>query len=125
MTDFSIQVQTPPQIVKPENGSPITKDSKLSWSSIRNGMYLLDLSPDFETPTAPHIQAYVSGTQLGWPDLKSIGVEFPSGITYTCQVSGLIPYASIDDLASSEGPYKTGLDRQQLDSDTIDLVLVQ
>jgi len=43
------------------------------------------------------------GTLFGWPDLKSLGVDFPARTTYTCQFSGLIPHASMVDLASSGG----------------------
>jgi hypothetical protein len=125
MNDFSIQVQAPPQIQKPADGSPITKDSKLSWTRIPNGVYMLDLSPDRIAATSPHIQVYTSATQLLWPDLRAIGVAFPADVTYTCQVSGLSPYASMDDLASSRGPFNTEMDRQRLDSATIDLSLVQ
>jgi hypothetical protein len=125
MNDFSIQVQAPPQIQKPTDGSPITKDSKLSWTGIPNGVYMLDLSPDRITATSPHIQIYTSATQLRWPDLHAIGVEFPVGVTYTCQVSGLSPYASMDDLASSRGLFNDEMDRQWLDSAKIDLSLVQ
>jgi len=116
MTDFSIQVQTPPTFQNPPNGSSILKSSKLFWSAIQNGVYLLDAGPDIGTPTAPHIQAYISATQILWPDLQAIGVQFPIGTTYTCIVTGLVPYQSIDDLASSRGLSATQMDRQQLDS---------
>ncbi len=104
---------------------PITKDSKLSWTGISNEVYMLDLSPDNPTVASPHIQVYTSATQLLWPDLGAIGVAFPAGVTYTCQVSGLAPYSSIDDLASSRGLFNDDMDRQWLDSDKIDLSLLQ
>ncbi len=125
LSDFSVQVQAPPEFQKPADGSPITKDSKLSWTGISNGVYMLDLSPDSPSVASPHIQVYTTATQLLWPDLHAIGVEFPAGATYTCQVSGLSPYASIDDLASSRGLFNDQMDRQWLDSTTIDLSLVQ
>jgi len=46
-------------------------------------------------------------------------------VTYTCQVSGLSPYASMDDLASSRGPFNDEMDRQWLESAKIHLSLVQ
>ena len=125
MLDFSIHVQAPPQIQKPTDGSPITKESKLSWTGVTNAVYLLDIIPDSATSTVPRIQAYLSGTQLAWPDLKSLGVEFPVGQTYGYRVSGFVPYASMDAFASSEGPYRTGVDLQQLDSKAISLVLIR
>jgi hypothetical protein len=125
MSDFSIQVQAPPQFQKPTHGSPITKDSKLSWTGISNGVYMLDLNPDNPSAISPRIQVYTSATQLRWPDLGAIGVAFPVGATYSCQVSGLSPYASLDDLASSRGLFNEQMDRQWLDSTTIELSLVQ
>ncbi len=86
---------------------------------------MLDVRPYLASADAPHIQAYASATQLLWPDLTSIGVAFPSGSTYTCRVLALRPYLSIDELASERGPYRTGIDRQELDSETIELTLVQ
>jgi hypothetical protein len=125
MSDLSIQVQPPPQFQKPADGSPITKDSKLSWTGMSNGVYMLDLSPDKPSASSPYIQVYTSATQLLWPDLRAIGVAFPADVTYTCQVSGLSPYASMDDLASSRGPFNAEMDGQWLDSGKIHLSLVQ
>jgi len=125
MSDLSIQVHSPPQFLKPADGSPITKDSKLSWTSISNGVFMLGMSPDKPTASSPYIQVYTSATQLIWPDLHAIGVAFPADVTYTCQVSGLLPYTSMDDLASSRGPFNTELDGQWLDSAKIHLSLLQ
>jgi hypothetical protein len=124
MTDFSIQVQAPPQFKTPVTGTPTAGDSKLTWAGVTNAVYLFDAGPDFATPAAPHVQAYTSASQLRWPDLEAVGVSFPSGSTYTCQVSALVPYTSIDDLESSQGLAATGIDRQQISSTTIALPLV-
>jgi len=125
MNDFSLQVQAPPQFQKPVDGSPITKDSKLLWTSISSGVYRLDLVPDEPSAASPRIQVYTSATQLRWPELGAIGVVFPAGSTYTCQVSGLSPYTSLDDFASSRGLFNNHMDRQWLDSAKIGLSLVQ
>jgi len=124
MTDFSIQVVAPPQFKSPVTGTPTSKGSRLTWGGVQNAVFLLEIGPDFPTPNAPIVRAYTSATQLRWPDLQAMGIAFLGGSTYTCQVSALLPYASIDDLASSHGPAAMGVDRQQLDSNTIELPLV-
>jgi hypothetical protein len=124
MTDFSMQVPAPPQFKSLVTGTPISKTEKLSWTGLSHAVYMLDVGPDFAGRNTPHVQAYTSDTQLGWPDLSSLGVSFPSGSTYNCRVSALVPYSSIDDFASSRGRTATGADRQQLDSQTSKLPLV-
>jgi hypothetical protein len=125
MRDFSLHVQAPPQIRKPVDGSPVTKESKLSWTSVEGGVYLLAVMPELASPETPRIHAYLMTTELAWPDLKLLGVEFPVGQTYSYRVSAFLPYASMDALSSSKGPYRVGVDCQKLDSGTISLVLIR
>lgn len=125
MTDLSVQVPAPPQFSKPQDGAPITKDTSIAWSAVPGAAYLLDLSPDAVAAETPHIQVYTAKTAFRWGDLVALGISFPPGATYTHRVSALVPYASADELASSSGLFQSGLDRQQLDSNPVDLVLVQ
>jgi len=125
MTDFSIQVQQPPQMLKPPTGANATRNTLLSWSGVAGGVYMVDLNPDNPTAAQPRVQVYTSATSLAWPDFEELGIAFPAGATYRCQVIALMPYTSIDDFASNHGLFATGVDLQMLKSVQVEVTLVQ
>jgi hypothetical protein len=124
MTDFSIQVQHPPVITNPTAGSPVTKDTKISWTGVAGAVYLVDLSP--QSPTTPRLQLFTSQTQIRWPDLGAVGLPLVPRESYSCQVSGLLPYTSTDDFASSQGLFAVARDSsQKLRSSSITVTTVK
>lgn len=126
MKDFRIEIQAPPRIVEPKDKASMTKESRVSWTGVKNSIYLLRAKPDPSDRNARHyVDAYTSGTHLRWPNLEAMGVRFPVGMKYEWQVSSLRPYASMDELASAREAFaKRGTDFQQATSDRIEVNLV-
>jgi hypothetical protein len=125
MSDLTISISAPPALVKPADGSPITKDSKVGWTSVADAVYLLDAGPDLSTPASPHIRAYTANTSMEWPDLQPLGLSVSSGTSYTLRLSAFVPYASMDELSSERGLAIEGIDRQQLESGSVNVVFIQ
>lgn len=123
MTDFRIAVQPPPAIVEPGPMASIGKEALVSWTGEKDGVYLLEVGPTFGAMA--RVEAYVAGTQLAWPNLEAMGKKFPVGVNAYCQVSRMVPYASMDDLASARGPFaRRGMDFQQISSEALSVTLV-
>jgi len=92
--DISLTLPAPPEIVTPKTGSPVTKDTRFSWTSIGGAVYVLELSA---TASVPHISVYTTATEVNWPDLSAMGIAFPAGVEYRCQVTALLPHRTIDE----------------------------
>jgi hypothetical protein len=76
----------------------VTKDTKYSWTSVEKAVYMLDLtSASGTTPSTPRLSVHTTATELSWPDLGSIGLGFPAGAQYRCEVTAVSPRQSLDE----------------------------
>ncbi len=119
-TDVSMHVRPRPKILSPSPGAAVTKNTRLSWTSVENGVHRLScVSGD---PTAPALHAYTSENVLRWPDLRDMGITFPATVEYECRVSRFTPQKTTDD-ATSHSFDAFGVDQQQIDSTTFRLTV--
>lgn len=122
MTDFSFRVGPPPKLE--QKGTTMASHGTLSWTDTEKGVYMVTLAPDYRERRLPHIKVFTSATSIHWPDFAVLGTKFPVGAKYTCKVTRLSPYESIDDSASSRGFTETA-DYQEVESVPLELTLVQ
>jgi hypothetical protein len=92
--NVALTVPAPPEIVKPTTGSPVTKDTRFSWTSIGGAVYVLELSA---RASGPDIAVYTTATEVSWPDLSAMGIAFPAGTEYGCQVTAVLPHGTVDE----------------------------
>jgi hypothetical protein len=124
MTDFSFRVGPPPNLKQKDKPATMTSDGTLSWTDADKGVYMVTLASEPRKRRLPHITVFTSATSIHWPDFEALGSKFPVGAKYTCQVTRLSPYESVDDLASPRGFTQTA-DFQKVESLPLELTLVQ
>ena len=64
---------------------------------------MLELEADIPSRATPSIRVLTASANAVWPDLSRIGVPFPQGAGYQCGVTGLGPFATIDDAIGPDG----------------------
>jgi hypothetical protein len=101
MTDFSFKVGSAPNIHTEHVGG---RRAQLSWTDSQQGVYRVELRPDYEAGPLPHFTIYTTETSLTWPDFEALGLKFPAGIKYTCNVTRMPSIVSVDDLVSDARP---------------------
>jgi hypothetical protein len=125
MTDFSIHVGPPPRFLERGKTSTLGKDASLSWTATGESVYVVELEPAARSPARPHLQVFTAEPRLRFPDLAVLGVKFPVGAAYKCQVSRLSPYSSLDELASARESSRSEGELQKIDSEPIEVTLVE
>jgi hypothetical protein len=126
MSDVRVKALSPPKWQAPVAGVTVNKGSTLAWTGVDDAIYMIEVKPDFgeKTPVGM-IRFLTADKQLAWPELNPLGVKIPGSVKYKIKVSALVPYASVDELASSQGPLvKSGVDFQQLESEEVQVNLV-
>jgi len=119
--DLALTLPVPPKILNPGAGAPVTKDTKYSWTSVEKAVYTLDLTSASGTrPSTPRLSVHTTATELSWPDLSSIGLGFPAGGQYRCDVTAVSPRQSLD-----EGGLGMKDEGTSLRSDAIQVATVQ
>jgi Resolvase, N terminal domain len=114
--DLSLELQEPPTISSPlSEGSTLSGSTALSWTAFDNGIYLLELDALPVSPTTPTVFVFQSATTATWPDLGSLGIEFPASASYRCSVAGLGPCGSLEEAFGPTGlgaPFPTEVRRR-------------
>lgn len=121
MTNFTIDIPAPPDWVIPIANSVVSKDAALSWTAVDAGIYRVTFFPNSQDPGACEIHAYGAAPTMPWPKLDAIGAPFLAATPYHLQITAFRPYTSVDDFASSYGPYLKDGDGQELSSTVIDV----
>lgn len=99
-----LTLHEPPSFQQPAPRSSLGPGTTFSWSPIRGGIYELELSDAIPTPSNPTIDVFTTDLSATWPDLRALGVVFPTGLAkYAVKVAGHGPYATLDDAFSPDG----------------------
>ncbi|MEO8214789.1 MAG: hypothetical protein ABI560_16425, partial [Myxococcales bacterium] len=97
--DFILELQGAPVLTTPAAGILLSPDTQFSWSPFENGISELEFS-SAGSPSIVHI--FIGKTRFAWTEL---GTFWPMSVntTYNVKVTGIGPFASIDEAVSSSG----------------------
>jgi hypothetical protein len=122
MKEFSIPAQSPAPQITVDGGHG---DGMVSWTCPGDTdvhVYALNLGYDFE---GLDVQVYTSERSFTWSQVAALGVDFSYGHTRLrgITVTALLPYVSMDDLASGRGPMAMGTSWRKVESNEVELPL--
>jgi len=104
-TDVTLKLHAPPKLTSPAhqpynlNDKPtISRDTQFAWTESDGKVYRLTLKG------SPRVSVYTTATSTGWPDLQSVGVQFPKlREGYAVSVTAFGPYPGMDEAFSPTG----------------------
>jgi hypothetical protein len=102
----TVALASPPVFKSPAWGTHATPGLSFGWTPVQSAVYRLSLASQGLKSSAerPRVEIVTARTEAAWPDLRAVGVAFPSGLAaYAAEVYALGPFASMDDLASPQG----------------------
>jgi hypothetical protein len=104
-TVAEFELRDGPVFAEPAAETTVTRGLRFSWSAVPDAIYVLELAPEVDASrAAPKIAVYTALTSATWPDLRDLGVQFPSELnTYRATVSALGPHRTLDDVAEARG----------------------
>jgi hypothetical protein len=102
-THVALTLQPPPSLSGPADGALINATTIFAWTSFANGIYDLELQADRPSRAIPNLHVFTSSQSVTWSSLVSTGVSLPVAGDYGCVVSGLGPYATMDEALGPQG----------------------
>ena len=106
----------PPATTLVSPPSTATLGTSFNFEPLTGGVYFVAFSPAGGTAgSADSLYVITTDSQVKVPDLSNLGFVFPSGATYSAEVYGFAPFASIDAALSPTGfsSIATALDLEQ------------
>ena len=92
----TLTVTPAPALTQPR-GEPLTPTTRFEWTRYAGGIHVLRFRPRWQTPDRPEITVFTAGTSAVWPDLKAVGIAFPTLETgYDSLVIGKGPFVDLD-----------------------------
>jgi len=99
-SNVSITMPAAPEPSLPiNNATNVTKGTPFSWTPYVGGVHILVFNPS--AAGQPEVLVMTAAASDSIPDLTSAGLSFPKSATYTWNVDGVAPYASVD---AASGP---------------------
>jgi hypothetical protein len=102
----------PTVLLTPTDGEAITYATEFSWAGLDRGVSLLRLVAQTPSRETPNIDVYTADTSVRWPDLRWLGIAFPSPpTTYGCRIAVRDTFAGIDEAVGPRGlvgPWRAG-----------------
>jgi hypothetical protein len=94
--------QDPPVLLAPKNHALAESGMLFSWTPYAHGVHAIELHV-WPSPKNPDIRIFTAATSTHWPDLRSLGVEFPHGAAqYGVWLAG-IAAETMDDAVGPQG----------------------
>jgi hypothetical protein len=111
MNDFSPTIEGPPKLQRLDKPGTVSTKTVLAWSGDEKAVYAVDVHWSYDGESSANtdgrgvdLRLYTTGTRLAWKDLGRYGIKTPPRTKYSVSVSRLIPYHTVDEVASASGP---------------------
>ncbi|AKJ02634.1 outer membrane autotransporter barrel domain protein [Archangium gephyra] len=100
--DAALVIQAAPQQGQPANeATEVTRATEFSWTGFTGGIHQFQIQEDDPAEgTFPYtVNIYTSGTRTTLPDLSAVDMSLPASTTFSWNVQGFAPVASMDALS--------------------------
>jgi hypothetical protein len=101
-SNAALVLQEAPQQSQPANeATEVTRATEFSWTAFTGGIHQFQIQEeDAAEDTFPYtVNIYTSGTQTTLPDLSAVDMNLPASTTFSWNVQGFAPVASMDALS--------------------------
>ena len=107
-TQVNVTLRAAPVANLPVDGaSGVDTSTAFQWVAMGGAVHQVRFAPSGSTANAasyPTFYVYTHGASATIPNLATVGLPLTGAITYTWQVVGLAPFASVDDWAVANTP---------------------